>query len=538
MKNGRINFVLFLTLISGAIVIARLFLLQVEKGDYYKALAQGLQLNQAANVERGEIYFKGGEALAINMEWNLVFASPLNVNNKEETANILADILSLDQKEVLEKLQKDNLYEVIKKRISDEELNAITGSGLEGIHLAKEKGRYYPQETMASQLVGFVDADKQGRYGLEGYYNDFLQGRSLEIQGKTDIYLTLDYPIQFQAEKLLTKAKENLKIEGGEIIVADPRTGKILALANFPNFNPNLYNEATDLSVFQNSATQKMFEPGSTFKPFTMAAGINEQKITPKTVYVDTGQVKIGSNIIYNYGERVYGERTMTEVLEKSINTGAVFAEQQVGHSLFKRYVEKFGFFRPTGIDIQEIYSENKEFKKGYEFNFATASFGQGLEMTPLQLLKAYCVIANNGKMVKPYVIDKMVTKDKVVETKTETEENSVVSSKTTYQLTAMLVSVIENGYANTAKVPRYYVAGKTGTAQISWAALDQNKKGYSEETWQSFVGFAPAFNPQFVILVKLNNPQAKTAEYSAVPIFQELARYIIDYYQIPPDIE
>ena len=144
----------------------------------------------------------------------------------------------------------------------------------------------------------------------------------------------------------------------------------------------------------------------------------------------------------------------------------------------------------------------------------------------------------HNNHEMKPYVIDKMVTKDKVVETKTETEENSVVSSKTTYQLTAMLVSVIENGYANTAKVPRYYVAGKTGTAQISWAALDQNKKGYSEETWQSFVGFAPAFNPQFVILVKLNNPQAKTAEYSAVPIFQELARYIIDYYQIPPDIE
>ncbi|MDP1538921.1 MAG: penicillin-binding protein 2 [bacterium] len=535
MPRWRINLILAFLFLFGVVLVGRLFYIQIIKGDFYKALAQGLYGTETQIIgERGEIFFKNGEPLAINTDWPLVFSSPIEVKEKEIAAEKLAEILSLKKDFILEKLKKDNLYEPIKKKISDEEIQKIKEINLTGIYLGKEAGRYYPQGTLASQLTGFVDANSQGQYGIEDYYDEILRGKRNQ-QGK-DIFLTVDYSIQFRAEKLLEQVKENLDIEGGEIIVMNPNSGEILALANFPNFNPNQYSAVSDFKIFENGATQKIFEPGSVFKPITIAGALEEQKITPQTTYLDKGIVTIGGWLIYNYGNRIHGEQTMTNVLEKSINTGAVFAEEKLGHDSFLRYLDKFGFFKLTGIDLQEVYSENREFKKGYEINFATASFGQGIEMTPIQLIRAYSAVANGGKLVAPYVVKKIINGEEISEIKPKIEEDSIISSKTAAQLTAMLVSAVENGFAKSARIPGYYVAGKTGTAQISFAALEVEKKGYSDKTWQSFVGFAPAFNPEFIILVKLNNPKTKTAEYSAAPIFQDLAKFIIDYYQIPPD--
>ncbi len=535
MQNWRVNLIFISIFLFGVAILAQLFFIQVFQADLYKAWAQGLFSSEGEKkIERGEVFFKNGESLAINMDWPLVFASPGEITAKEETAEKLAQIIGIDKNLLLEKLKKDNLYEVIKKRLSDEEVKKIKELNLTGIYLGKESGRYYPQELLASQAVGFVGEENRGQYGLEEYYDEILKGGK-EEKG-SNIFLTIDYPVQFMAEKLLAQAQEELNIEGGEIIVVDPYSGKILALANFPNFNPNHYSEVKNLEIFQNSITQKIFEPGSVFKPITFAAALNEEKITPQTTYIDKGIVEIGGWPIYNYGEKVYGEQTMTNVLEKSINTGAVFAEKALGHNLFLKYIEKFGIFEKSGIDLQEIYSNNQEFKKGYEVNFATAAFGQGIEMTPIQLIRAYCAIANGGKLVKPFIVEKIESDGTVFETEPKIEDYSVISQKTASQLTAMLVSVVENGFAKKAKIPGYYIAGKTGTAQISFAALDIDKKGYSDKTWQSFIGWLPAFNPQFVILVKLDNPQANTAEYSALPIFHQLSKYIIDYYQIPPD--
>lgn len=540
MKQWRINLILILVFIFGAVILSKLFLIQIRQGEYYKALSQGLVTSVAEEESkpRGEIFFKNGEPLAINMEWPFVYSSPKEVKEgKEEIAGKLAEILSLDKDSILEKLNKDNLYEVIKKRISEEEVKKIKELNLTGIYLKNETGRYYPQETLASQVIGFLDAQSQGQYGLEEQYNEVLKGG--KKQGN-DLVLTLDYAIQFTAEKLLEKAKENLNIENGEIIVIEPNSGKILALANFPNFNPNQYSEVSDFDIFQNAVTLKFFEPGSVFKPITMAAALEEERITSQTTYQDPGVIKIGGYKIYNYDNRKYpGDITMTEVLEKSINTGAVFVEQLLGGDILLKYIEKFGIFEPTEIDVQENYSENKELKKGYEINFATASFGQGIEMTPLQLIRAYAAIANGGKLVKPYLVQKIKASDgEVSEANYQVEGSAVISPKSDSQLKAMLVNVVENGFGKAARVPGYYIAGKTGTSQISFSALGINKKGYSDKTWQSFIGFVPAFNPQFLILVKLNNPETKTAEYSAVPIFHNLAKYIIDYYQIPPDYE
>ncbi len=545
MIRWRINFILVFLFLFGAVIVGQLFYIQIIKGDFYRALAQGFYSSDRQTLaERGRVFFRSGEPLAVNIDWPIVFSSPLEIEEKESTAKELARILSLEEDFILEKLKKENLYEPIKRRPSEEEIQKIKELNLKGVYLGRERRRYYPQETIASQLIGFLDFDSQGQYGIEGHYNEILQGK--RNQPGQDIFLTIDYPVQFMAEKLLEQAEENLNIEEGEIIVMDPNSGEILALANFPSFNPNQYSEVSDFTIFKNSATQKIFEPGSVFKPITVIAGLEEEKITPQTTYFDTGFVQIGGHTIRNYGRRVWGEQTMTEVLEKSINTGAVFVEEKIGHNSFLEYLDAFGFFKPTGIDLPEVYSENRHFKRGYEVNFATASFGQGIEMTSIQLIGAFSAIANGGNLIRPYLVREIVDFQQNLEGGFSFSEkqtltgsgNSIVSTKAAAQLTAMMVSVTENGFAKSARVPGYYVAGKTGTAQIAWSALGVNQRGYSEETWQSFAGFAPAFNPEFVILVKLKNPQARTAEYSAAPIFREMAKYLLDYYQIPPDYD
>ncbi len=551
MKTWRINLILAFILLFGAVIIYRLFYIQVINHNYYLALAKGQQkLLEEIKGQRGEVFFQNKtQALAINRQEALVFICPKEIKQQEQTADKLARTLGLDKDFILEKIKKQTLYELIKKRLTQKEVENLKKLNLTGVYLEQVPGRYYPQQSLAAHIIGFLDENNQGQYGIEGYYNDLLKGEqrlqekeknpwgfSLFQEGLSsvkkgkDIILTVDYNIQFMAEKLLKQAKENLDIESGTIIVIEPNTGKILALANLPSFNPNEYSKIEDFSIFQNSAIQKLFEPGSVMKPFTMAAGLNENKITPKTTYIDKGKVTITDTTIYNYDKKIWGKRTMTEVLEKSINTGAVFAESQIGHNIFLDYLEKFGFFKPTGIDLQgEIYSQNKELKRGYDINFATASFGQGIEITPIQLVRAFCSIANGGKLIRPYIAENQ-NQPEVITTP--------ISKKTASELTAMLVSVTENGFAKGARIPGYYIAGKTGTAQVSWTALGINKKGYSNKTIQSFIGFAPAFSPRFLILVKLDNPKTRTAEYSAVPCFQKLAKYIIDYWQIPPDYE
>ena len=544
LKRWRINLIFLIFILFGAAIIGRLFFLQVIKGDYYRAMAQGQQGDfQSLRGERGKIFFKEGQILATNVKKDYLYISPQNIKDKEGTAKALSQLLGLEEASLLEKIKKNSLFEKIKSDLTEEEKEKILEKNLNGVYFGEETVRNYPQNNIASHLIGFLSKDEKGQYGVEGSYNDSLQGEecvlregissNLEINRGTDIFLTVDYNIQFMAEKLLRQAKDDFNIESGQIIIADPSSGKILALADFPNFDPNNYSEMKDFEIFQNSATQKLFEPGSVFKPITMAAALDQNKITPQTSYIDSGEVKIGEDIIYNYGQRIFGKQTMTNVLEKSINSGAIFAEKQLGHKLFLDYINRFGLFEPSGIDLDETSSENKEFKKGYEINFATASFGQGIEITPIQLVKAFSAIANGGKLVHPYVAEKISKNGQITETKSEISSEQIISKKTASQVTAMMVSVVKNGpYTKRAKVPGYYIAGKTGTAQVP------EKGVYSiNKSWQSFIGFAPAFNPKFLILVKLDNPETKSSEYSATPIFGKMAKYIIDYYQIPPDM-
>lgn len=552
MRNWRIILVAGFLLIFAAGISARLSYLQIFSHGYYKALSRGQQaLPDLAPGQRGAIYLtdKTGEphAVAMTQKASFVFATPKEVTDKETSARDLSLILGISESTLKEQLKKEEtLFEVLKRKIGPEEKEAIEILNLPGIHIQEETVRFYPQNELASRALGFVNQDGEGQYGIESFYQTILAGKEglqktirniagillggipKTSQNGQDIQLTLDFNIQSMAENLLKKASENLGTREGTIIVMDPSTGNILALANYPGYNPNEYSKVKDLGIFQNPAIESVFEPGSVFKALTMAASIDAGAITPATTYKDAGIVRVGGYKILNYDERIWGERSMTEVLEYSINTGAVFAEQQLGHQRFLEYAENFGVFGPTGIDLAgEVYSQNKELKKGYEINFTTASFGQGIEMTPMQLMRAYTALANGGRMASPRVTG---SAPKI--------SGQIISPKTASEVTSMLVSVIENGFSKKARIPGYYIAGKTGTAQITYAALGENKAGYSNETIQSFIGYAPAFSPKFLALVKLNNPQTKTAEYSAMPVFRELTKYILDYYEIPPDYE
>ena len=555
MKSWKLKVIFLIFILMGTVIFYRLFYLQVLNQDFYRAMAHGQQKSfEAVFGPRGDIFFKGGQILATNVNYKYIVFSPREIKDKNAVVENISRILEIEENIVLEKIEKESFFEEIRCELTIEQEKEIREKNLSGVYIREERKRIYPQSSIASQVVGFLGGENIGQYGLEGYYDNILKGKEIIkersfwsslfsevdegfIKG-SDLFLTIDYNIQFMAESLLKKAEKDFNIESGSIIVINPNSGEIMAMASFPEYDPNYYREVEDMSVFKNPSVQRFFEPGSVFKAITIAAALDQEKITPETKYNDTGEIRVGGHTLRNYQGRSYGEVTMTEILEKSINTGAVYAGQRLGSDLFLEYLERFNFFEPTKIDLQgEVYSENREFKKGYEVNFATASFGHGIEITPIQLVSSFSSIANGGKVVNPHIVSKILKNGEITDV-SSIDGEKVISSQAALQTTNMLVSVVEGAFSRRARIPGYYVAGKTGTSQIPWSVLGENKKGYSNKTWQSFVGFAPAFNPEFLILVKLDNPSTSTAEYSAMPIFRDLAKYIIDYLQIPPDYE
>lgn len=538
MAKFKAIFVLVCFLLFSGLIITKLFYLQVKNGEYYQALALGQQIVfEQAQKERGAILTKDNRILAQTREKSVVYLIPEKMTDKTEVVNQLTPILA-------DLALAEEAQEPLKIDISQEQFDEIKALNLPGVIVDTLLERVYPFGDLASAVLGFVNQDGLGQYGLEGYYNDLIEGESF-VKGKalspdflqlflkdnlareeekSDLVLNLDYNIQYFAEKLLKEAKEEWHFDKAQIIVEDPKTGKILALALNPSFDPNKFSQVADQTVFTNSAVQELFEPGSVFKPITMAAGLEEGLVTPETTYEDTGKVELGGPPIYNFDKRIWGEQTMTDVLEESINTGAVFVEQKLGKDTFLKYVKNFGFFEPTNIDLAgEVYSSNQTLRNGYPRDFASASFGQGIMLTSMQLVRAFSAIANNGFLLEPKMSADFEPK----------EGKQVISQATAAKLTAMLVSVIKSGAGRKAAVPGYYLAGKTGTAQVPLKT-----GGYdTEKTIQSFIGYFPALDPQFVVFVRMDNPkQANAASSSAAPIFGKLAKYILDLYQIPPD--
>jgi len=547
MKEIKLKIVFFLILVFSLSIFYRLYHFQIEKGEYHKALALGQQVSfkQTAG-QRGEIFFNNEKTLlAQTRKKNLLYIFPDKVSNKEK----LKEFLNKDFSEEIEE------NKVIRKEITRELFEKIVKENFKGVHLDKIWGRSYPQKELASHVAGFLNREGKGQYGIEGSFDEILKGKEeTKKEGKSpfgylafwsdvdtiktdslkgdDLVLTLDYNIQYSAEKALIEAKENWDIDSGQIIISKPKTGEIAALAVYPGFDPNHYEKEKSLKSFINPVYQELFEPGSIFKPITMASTLEEKLITPTTTYEDKGSVEAGGPPIYNFQERVWGEQSMTDVLEESINTGAVFVQQKLGKELFLKYLERFSFFEKTEIGLQgETFSLNNTLRKGYARDIATASFGQGIEITPLQLIKAFGSIANQGTLMKPLIVKKIIGANEEIKEISPQAEKTIISPRTVREITSMMISVVENGAGRRAKIEGYNIAGKTGTAQIPLKG-----GGYDEDkTIQSFIGFFPAYDPQFLILIKLDGANSLMAGHSAAPLFKELAHYIINYKEIPP---
>ncbi|MGB9598462.1 MAG: peptidoglycan D,D-transpeptidase FtsI family protein, partial [Minisyncoccales bacterium] len=419
----RENFILFLFFLIFLIFLGRLYFIQIKKGDYYRALIEGLYNRFFfTNKERGKIYSRDGQVLAMNKDvFSLIFVLKEEKTLEKEVSK-LSQILK-EEKEALWENLINNKTLILKKELSDEELEKIKKEKFENFQLILEKKRFYPQKELASHLLGFQNKEGKGQYGLEEYYDK-------ELQNGNDLFLTLDISVQAFGEKIIKDFQEKLGYQKGEILVVSAKTGEILAFVNFPNFDPNSFSQIfqENSSIFLNFSSQELFEPGSILKPITMAAGLQEQLIEPWETYRDPGQVIINGWVIKNYDGRNYGFQTMTNVLEKSINTGVVYVQKKLGKEKFLNYLSDFGLFEKTNVDLPEVYSQNKNLRKGYEINLATASFGQGIEITSLQLIKAYLALINEGKMMKLFLVKKMIDQGKEKEFLPEVEK-SVISS-------------------------------------------------------------------------------------------------------------
>ncbi len=515
-----------------------LYQLQLVKGGYYYAQAESEQSASASNnADRGAIYFtdNNGNTLpaAIDQPFPIIYAVPTAVKNPATTAATFAPILNMPVAKLKAIFSRPgDQYELLVNKADPAVAQKVTSLNIPGVYTELEPERFYPLSTVASQVLGYVgpnasNTGESGHYGLEGYYNSLLEGNSSTGgAGGSDLTVTIDPNIQIEAEKILDNLVSTTGATGGDVMVMDPKTGKILAMGSTPSFDPNNYNESP-ISDFLNTDVQGVYEPGSIMKVITMAAGIDSGKITPDTTYDDKGYVNINHARITNYNlttEGAYGaDTTMTEVIEHSINTGAIWAENATGNDIYLSYLKKFGLGEKTGIDLPGEVSGNLSQLQpnAPQIDWDTAAYGQGVAVTPVELVSAISAIANGGVLMRPYLNASLQPQ----------EIRRVISSSTAQQVTQMMVDAVD--LAQVAEINGYSMAGKTGSAYMPNPAGG----GYLNELTDSYIGFGPTSNPKFVAFIRLNTiPVTSLAAETVVPAWNQLAQWIVNYYNIAPD--
>ena len=542
MAIGRIAALIGLFLLAYTGLVFNLYDLQINHGQEYLALAErSFRTGEKRYPDRGVVYLmdKYGKELAAvtNKNFQKIYVSPKEIQDYSEAAHQLSIILGVPAEELAPKLEgsgpKDD-YQLLTRKAEDGIVEKVFEANIKGVYIGDDPARYYSFGNMAAQVLGFVspnedDSGSSGKYGIEKYYDEKLGGVPGEISdggklippvpGKS-LILTIDPNIQTESERVLAKLVDDFGAKRGSVIVQEPSTGKILAMASDPSFDPNVYSKS-NISNFLNPVTQEIYEPGSVFKIVTMAAALDAGKMTPDTKYNDTGKLVIYDKTIQNWDLKAHGMVTMTNVIEQSLNTGAAFAEKKLGHAAFLAYLKKFGFDEKTDIDLPgEVRGNLKSVgPKSPEVAYATASFGQGVAITPIEMISAVSAIANGGKLMRPYLNSEMAPQT----------IREVIGQKAVSQITGMMVSAVDK--AEVAHIKGYSIAGKTGTAQVP------ERGGYSDKVINTYVGFGPASDPKFVILIKLDEPQgAPLAGQTVVPAFRSLAQFIFNYYNIPPD--
>lgn len=569
--------------LSGLVIILRLFYWQVLNQDRLLQLAESQYLKTAeVAASRGEILASDDQPLVTNEAAYVIFGLPKELKSSppdvaKKLAPILADLneevtpgelqedfekinlekIKAKEKEVEARLSQKGLAWVsLARKVPQEKKDRIEAEKIEGIGARFEEKRFYPESSMAAHLLGFVGSDASGKdtgyFGLEGYYNGQLKGRPGIIsqekdaqgnpillgnfteveprQGRT-LFTSIDRTVQFIVEEKLKKGIEKYGAKGGSVVVADPKTGAILAIASFPSYDPAKWQNYKE-EDFKNPLVADTYEPGSTFKLIGMAAALNEGVVKPDTICDKcAGPREISGFTIRTWNNKYQENQTTTDTIVHSDNVGMVFIAEKLGLPRYLRYLSKFGFGEETGIDLQdEASAELRPSKDWKQIDLATASFGQGIAVTAIQMLQAVGVIANSGDLVRPYLVQKIAGDGKTFENHPKVVRD-VISEEAAGVLKEMMVKAVEEGEARYFLPKGFKIAGKTGTAQIPIAGhYDPHK------TIASFVGFAPSDNPRFVMLVRYTAPSSSPyGAETAAPTFFEIAKELFAYFGVAP---
>lgn len=550
----------------GLVILGKLFMVQVLGNDFYAALAEGQHdLFRHLFPQRGKIYAQDHASgdreylLATNTSLNLLYAEPFRLKDPVAASRALAPILGAEPAEIAAKLSdKEERYRVLARKLDDETRERVEALGIEGLGFTEEDFRFYPEGSVGAQMLGFVgesERGRSGRYGVEGWFDKELSGaqgylesekdpggRAIAVGNRTvkpakdgvDLVLTVDRTVQYVACRKLEEWVMRHGASRGSVVIIEPDTGAVIALCNAPTFDPNDYGKVEDVGVYNDTATFDAYEPGSIFKTITMAAGIDAEKISPTTPFDDPGEVKIGPYTIRNSDLKAHGKVTMTEVLTESLNTGMVEVAHRLGGPTFLKYVRDFGFGTRPGLELQsEAAGDIEPLERKGDIWSATGSYGQGITVTVLQMAVAYAALANDGMMMKPYIVEEIRSPDGAVEKRGPKAVRRVVSERAARLVSGMLTAVVERGHGTRAGVPGYWIGGKTGTAQIARS----DGPGYEVgATIGSFAGYGPIDDPKFAMVVRIDRPKdVQFAESSAAPLFGDIAKFLLDYYQIPP---
>jgi len=536
-------FIFILTLIS-----FRLVHLQLIRHKRFTKLAHG---QHAVKIElepkRGSILDRNKHPLAQNLRVDSVYAVARDVTQKEETAKILAPVLSKEEALLYERLSRDKLFVWLARKISEEEARRVKGLDLKGVHLIDETKRFYPNNRLACHLIGFAGLDNIGLEGLENRYNEYLNGkngykivvrdakrREIHAFGGTyippidgyNLILTIDEVIQHITERALRKACKKHNAKAGVAIVMDPYSGGILAMAVEPSYDLNTFSSTED-DVRRNRAVTDLYEPGSVFKVVTASACINEGVVSlDDNFFCENGAWYVVGHTLHDH--RGHGNLTFREVIEKSSNIGTVKAAMKLGEKQLYKYIRAYGFNALTGIDLPgEISGIVRPLNRWSKYSITAIPMGQEIGVTPLQLTRAIAAIANGGFLMKPRIVSRIVdTNDEIVKEYKPIRIRRVISEETSLKLKEIMKGVVERGTGKRARLKKFDAAGKTGTSQKVEGGRYSHSKFIA-----SFAGFAPVKRPELVISVMIDEPHpAYFGGTVSGPVFKEIADKALNY--------
>lgn len=548
----KIKFIFLIFIAFYAALIIRLFFLQVIYSPSSKSAY--LKTNKL-NPIRGRIYDQKNQSLVLNQNSYQLYVEPKKVEDKDRLLRLLSESLEVEEASISPKLNMSKDWVAIASGLTQEQKDKLDKLNLKEIGFDYQTKRFYPEASLSAHILGFLGKDSEGEdvgyLGLEGFYNRDLRGlpgfveterdiagrpiligvqQRVEAENGRDLILTIDKNIQEISKRRLLEGLEKYKAKKGCVITADPKTMAILSLVCLPDYDLEkyyLFNE----NFYKNLAISDLYEPGSVFKPLIVAAALEEKKIKPNDTYNETGQVSVGEYNIKTWNDKYEGKISMTRILEKSSNVGMVYIGEKLGNKKIYNYLEKYGFGQNTGIDLEgEASGYLKPQNNWYPIDYATVTFGQGIAVTPIQMIRAFASIINGGDLMKPYIVHKIVSDNKTTEIKPKVERK-IVSRSTSDIIRKMLVSTVENAEAKWDRPKGFSVGGKTGTAQVPI-------KGFydASKTIASFIGFAPASDPKFLTFVVLYEPQTSIwGSETAAPLFFEIAKDLIVYYNISP---